>query len=129
MMGELTGKLAGAGVNLDLVYLATGPRLVLGAADLDALRAALRERAQFGNSSRWKAMPRALGALLPSRLRQRGWRSPRRRNQAGVDRREHEDHQQERQLGEHLDELRERPLQLAGDVEQAAVDQAGAGDP
>ena len=41
VMGEVTGKLAGAGVNLDLVYLATGPRLVLGAADLDALRAAL----------------------------------------------------------------------------------------
>ena len=41
VMGELTGKLAGAGVNLDLVYLATGPRLVLGAADLEALRNAL----------------------------------------------------------------------------------------
>jgi hypothetical protein len=41
VLGELAGKLGAAGVNVDLVYLATGPRLVLGAADLDALRAAL----------------------------------------------------------------------------------------
>jgi hypothetical protein len=40
-LGELAGKLGAAGVNVDLVYLAAGPRLVLGAADLDALRAAL----------------------------------------------------------------------------------------
>lgn len=38
-LGELARRIADAGVNVDLVYLATGPRLVLGAADLDALRA------------------------------------------------------------------------------------------
>jgi hypothetical protein len=41
VLGELAGKIADAGVNVDLVYLATGLRLVLGAADLDALRNAL----------------------------------------------------------------------------------------
>ena len=40
-LGELAGRIAAAGVNVDLVYLATGPRLVLGAADLDAVRAAI----------------------------------------------------------------------------------------
>ena len=40
-LGEQARRVADAGVNLDLIYLATGPRLVLGAADLDALRAAL----------------------------------------------------------------------------------------
>jgi hypothetical protein len=40
-LGKLAGRIAAAGVNVDLVYLATGPRLVLGAADLSALRAAL----------------------------------------------------------------------------------------
>jgi hypothetical protein len=40
-LGELAGRIAAAGVNVDLVYLATGPRLVLGAADLEAVRAAL----------------------------------------------------------------------------------------
>jgi hypothetical protein len=40
-LGEAARKVADAGVSLDLVYLATGPRLVLGAADLDALRAAV----------------------------------------------------------------------------------------
>ena len=38
VLGELAGSIAAAGVNVDLVYLATGPRLVLGAADLDALQ-------------------------------------------------------------------------------------------
>ncbi|MET0579884.1 MAG: ACT domain-containing protein, partial [Ilumatobacteraceae bacterium] len=41
VLGELASRIADAGVNVDLVYLATGPRLVLGAADLDALRDAL----------------------------------------------------------------------------------------
>jgi hypothetical protein len=41
VLGELAGKIAEAGVNVDLVYLATGPRLVLGAEDLHALRSAL----------------------------------------------------------------------------------------
>jgi hypothetical protein len=40
-LGEVARKVAAAGVNLDLVYLATGTRLVLGAADLSAVRAAL----------------------------------------------------------------------------------------
>ena len=40
-LGELARKAADSGVNLDLVYLATNTRLVLGAADLDALQAAL----------------------------------------------------------------------------------------
>ena len=41
VLGELAGKIAESGVNIDLVYLATGLRLVLGAADLEALRSAL----------------------------------------------------------------------------------------
>ena len=40
-LGETARKIADAGVNIELVYLATGPRLVIGAADLDAVRAAL----------------------------------------------------------------------------------------
>ena len=42
--GELadpTRKIAGAGVDLDLIYVATRTRVVFGAADLVALRAAL----------------------------------------------------------------------------------------
>jgi hypothetical protein len=41
VLADLTRKVAGAGVNLDLVYIATQNRVVLGAPDLDALRAAL----------------------------------------------------------------------------------------
>jgi hypothetical protein len=41
VLAELTGKIAQAEVNLDLVYIATGNRVVFGADDLDALRAAL----------------------------------------------------------------------------------------
>ena len=41
VLADLTRKVAEAGVNLDLVYIATRNRLVLGAPDLDALRAAL----------------------------------------------------------------------------------------
>ncbi|MEX1311953.1 MAG: ACT domain-containing protein [Candidatus Sulfomarinibacteraceae bacterium] len=40
-LADLTGKIAAAGVNLDLVYVATGSRVVFGSDDLDALRAAL----------------------------------------------------------------------------------------
>jgi hypothetical protein len=40
MLGEVGRKLADAGVNIELIYLATGTRLVVGAADLDAVRAA-----------------------------------------------------------------------------------------
>ena len=38
---DLTRRIARAGVDLDLVYVATRNRIVFGAADLDALRAAL----------------------------------------------------------------------------------------
>jgi hypothetical protein len=40
VLGEVGRKLADAGVNIELIYLATGTRLVVGAADLDAVRAA-----------------------------------------------------------------------------------------
>jgi hypothetical protein len=41
VLADLARKVARAGVNLDLVYIATRNRVVFGAADLDALRAAL----------------------------------------------------------------------------------------
>jgi hypothetical protein len=41
VLADLTRKIARAGVNLDLVYVATRNRIVFGAADLPALRAAL----------------------------------------------------------------------------------------
>jgi hypothetical protein len=41
VLADITRKVAAAGVNLEIVYIATGDRLVLGAADMDALRAAL----------------------------------------------------------------------------------------
>jgi hypothetical protein len=41
VLADLTRKIARAGVDLDLVYVATGDRVVFGAADVDALRAAL----------------------------------------------------------------------------------------
>ncbi|MGC1801148.1 MAG: ACT domain-containing protein [Solirubrobacterales bacterium] len=41
VLSDLTRKIARAGVNLDLVYVATQNRLVLGAPDLSGLRAAL----------------------------------------------------------------------------------------
>jgi hypothetical protein len=40
-LADLTRKIAGAGVDLDLVYVATRNRVVFGAPDLAALRAAL----------------------------------------------------------------------------------------
>ena len=40
-LADLTRKIARAGVNLDLVYVATRNRVVFGAADLAGLRAAL----------------------------------------------------------------------------------------
>jgi hypothetical protein len=40
-LADLTRRIAKAGVNLDLVYVATRNRVVFGADDLDALRAAL----------------------------------------------------------------------------------------
>jgi hypothetical protein len=44
VLADLTRKIAAAGVDLDLVYVATRNRVVFGAADLDALKAALGER-------------------------------------------------------------------------------------
>jgi hypothetical protein len=41
VLADLTRKIAGAGVNLDLVYVATQNRVVFGASDLAGLRAAL----------------------------------------------------------------------------------------
>jgi hypothetical protein len=41
VLGEVARKLADAGVNIELVYLASGTRLVIGAADLDQVRAAV----------------------------------------------------------------------------------------
>jgi len=41
VLADLTRKIARAGVDLDLVYIATRNRVVLGAADLDGLKAAL----------------------------------------------------------------------------------------
>jgi hypothetical protein len=41
VLADLTRKIAKAGVNLDLVYVATRNRVVFGADDLAALRAAL----------------------------------------------------------------------------------------
>ena len=40
-LADLTRKIARAGVNLDLVYVATQNRVVFGATDLVALRAVL----------------------------------------------------------------------------------------
>lgn len=39
-LGEVSRRIAAAGTNLDLIYLATGTRLVLGSSDVDALRSA-----------------------------------------------------------------------------------------
>jgi len=41
VLADLTRRIAKAGVDLDLVYVATRNRIVFGAADLDALKAAL----------------------------------------------------------------------------------------
>jgi hypothetical protein len=41
VLADLTRKIARAGVNIDLVYVATRNRVVFGARDLDALKAAL----------------------------------------------------------------------------------------
>ena len=41
VLADLTRRIARAGVDLDLVYVATRNRVVFGAADVDALKAAL----------------------------------------------------------------------------------------
>ena len=40
-LADLARRIAEAGINLDLVYVATGTRVVFGSADLDGLRAVL----------------------------------------------------------------------------------------
>ncbi len=40
VLGELTQRIADAGVNIELIYLATATRVVIGADDLDRARAA-----------------------------------------------------------------------------------------
>jgi hypothetical protein len=42
VLADLTRRIAVAGVNLELVYVATRNRVVFGASDLDALRAAVQ---------------------------------------------------------------------------------------
>jgi hypothetical protein len=46
VLADLARKIAKAGVNLDLVYIATRNRVVFGAPDLDALKAALTPEVQ-----------------------------------------------------------------------------------
>jgi len=41
VLADLAGKVAAAGINLDLVYVAIGNRVVFGSSDLDGLRAVL----------------------------------------------------------------------------------------
>lgn len=41
VLGDVSRRLADAGVNIEVVYLATGTRLVIGADDLNKARAAL----------------------------------------------------------------------------------------
>jgi hypothetical protein len=43
VLADLTRKVAKAGINLDLVYVATRNRLVFGAADLAGLKAVLAQ--------------------------------------------------------------------------------------
>jgi len=40
VLADLTRKVADAGINLDLVYVATGKRIVFGSPELDGLKAA-----------------------------------------------------------------------------------------
>jgi hypothetical protein len=44
VLADLTRKVAAAGIDLDLVYVATRNRVVFGAADIDGLRAVLEPR-------------------------------------------------------------------------------------
>lgn len=43
VLADLTRRIAAAGVNLDVVYIATRNRVVFGSPELEALRAALRD--------------------------------------------------------------------------------------
>lgn len=46
VLADLTRRIAKAGVDLDLVYVATRNRVVFGSQDMDALRAALAQSAR-----------------------------------------------------------------------------------
>jgi len=46
VLADLTRKIAKAGINIDLVYVATEDRVVFGAADIAALRAAIEGAGQ-----------------------------------------------------------------------------------
>jgi hypothetical protein len=48
VLADLTRKVAKAGVDLDLVYVATRNRLVFGAADIEGLKAALEVTTPHG---------------------------------------------------------------------------------
>jgi hypothetical protein len=48
VLADLARKIAKAGVNLDIVYVATRNRVVFGSPDLDALRAALASYTPLG---------------------------------------------------------------------------------
>jgi hypothetical protein len=43
VLADLTRRIARAGIDLDLVYVATGNRVVFGSADLEGLKAALAD--------------------------------------------------------------------------------------
>jgi hypothetical protein len=51
VLADLTRKIARAGVDLDLVYVATRDRVVFGAPDLAALRAALDDPGQAATAA------------------------------------------------------------------------------
>ncbi len=51
VLADLTRRIARAGVNLDLVYVATRNRVVLGAADVAGLRAALGMSASMADAA------------------------------------------------------------------------------
>ena len=57
MLADLTRKIARAGVDLDLVYVATRNRVVFGAADVEALRAALDAGALVAREAPWPRPP------------------------------------------------------------------------
>lgn len=43
-LADLAGQVASAGINLDLLYVATGSRVVFGSPDIDGLQRSLGER-------------------------------------------------------------------------------------
>ncbi len=70
VLADLARKVARAGVNVDLVYVATQNRVVFGAADLPGLKAALGARADYDDE------PAATPARRFSSARTNSSRSP-----------------------------------------------------